>query len=246
MREPHMPNELQWRRRKRDGGRWTKLNARPTEFDHDTYMYEAHGHREGPEPGPEAVFVQVPLDDFPEVGYTTSVEIRNTETGPRITFIGVGMKPTPIDDQAFPWYTGIVTVGQNESGVTARLLKQLNHTAILKEALKKLHEEEPSGVPSVDEAIAQITDSFEGSRTQRRDDRFKARLAAAYVAQVAETGGRGVYQELAERLNYSESTLRSYVAELRTSGFLSAGRAGAAGGELTDKTKTLLDKDGGQ
>lgn len=178
------------------------------------------------------------------------MEIHNTIEGPRIVFVGVGMAPTPIDDhnEAFPFYSDSGTLRKdretgeilNRNGVTARLLKKLNHTAILNAALAKLPEGDPYDYPVVDEAIEQIMAGLKGSRTQTRDDAFKANLAAAYVGEVAATGGGGVYKRLAVKLGYSEYTLRSYVQQLRSEGFLSAGRPGAASGELTDKTKAIL------
>jgi hypothetical protein len=77
-------------------------------------------------------------------------------------------------------------------------------------------------------------------RTQTRDDKFKATLAAAYIEQVRETGSKGVYDELAKKLRYSPHTLRSYVKEIRDQGFLTPAVPGVAGGDLTDKTRGIL------
>lgn len=244
---------MQWERRKKPDGRWVKMKEAPTdlaELDHEAYDYRAHGHREPEPPGPESVPVQLGLEDFPDPGYTTSIELHSTAEGPKLTFVGVGMSPTPIDEhfKEFPFYSdsGALWRDQetgeivNRNGVTARLLKKLSHTAILKAALEKLNREDPYDYPVVDEAIAQIRAGLKGSRTQTRDDAFKANLAAAYVGEVAATGGRGVYVRLAEKLSYSEHTLRSYVQQLRGEGFLTAGRPGSAGGELTEKTKQIL------
>jgi hypothetical protein len=192
------------------------------------------------------VHTQHRIDDEPVPGYTTSVQIHNTQRGPLITFIGVGISPDERfePDKEFPWYSEIpvVRTGISEAGVTARILKALNITAAKRGALEQLRADQAadgSGHLALDIAVEQLIEGLSG-RTQKRDDKFKATLAAAYIAQVAETGSRGVYDELAKKLSYSPHTLRSYVKEIRDQGFLTPAVPGVAGGDVTDKTRSIL------
>jgi hypothetical protein len=136
----------------------------------------------------------------------------------------------------------VVRTGISEAGVTARILKALNITAAKRGALEQLRADQAadgSGHLALDIAVEQLIEGLSG-RTQKRDDKFKATLAAAYIAQVAETGSRGVYDELAKKLSYSPHTLRSYVKEIRDQGFLTPAVPGVAGGDVTDKTRSIL------
>lgn len=206
--------------------------------------YEAHN-----------VFVMHRIDDQPAPGYTTSVVIQNSQYGPLITFVGVGISPVaPWDkhDDEFPWYsdTSTLTSGLNEAGVTARILRQLSISAVKQGAVDQLRDKlekdgGSSGYLSLDIAVRQIIEGLSG-RTQVRDDKFKASLAAAYVEQIRLTGSTGVYDELGTKLGYSPHTLRSYVKDLRTDGFLTPAVRGVAGGDLTKKTRTTLGLKGGE
>lgn len=201
-------------------------------------------------PGLEAhnVFIEFTFDNEPSAGYTTSVHVRNTATGPLITFIGVGITPSPPEDidtepdELFPRYSRFdtITKGQNEAGVTARVLKQLNITSVKQRALEELrkHDHAPEYLP-LDIAIDHLIQGLEG-RTQTRDDKFKANLAAAYIEQIRKTGSKGVYEELGGKLGYSPHTLRSYVKQIRDQGFLTSTVRGVAGGDLTEKTREIL------
>jgi hypothetical protein len=197
-----------------------------------------------PELEAQNVWVAHRIDDTPAPGYTTSVVIQNSAHGPLITFVGVGISPVaPWDkhDDEFPWYsdTSTLMADKNEAGVTARILKQLNITDVKQGAIEQLREGGESGYLSLDIAVEQIIHGLAG-RTQVRDDKFKANLAAAYIEQIRETGSKGVYDELGAKLDYSPHTLRSYVKQIRDQGFLTPAVRGVAGGDLTDKSRVIL------
>jgi hypothetical protein len=158
-------------------------------------------------------------------------------------FVGVGLTPTPLDDEGALW-SHIVTTGKNEAGVTARILKQLNITKVKQGALKQLKEENESDYLPLDIAIQQLTEGLT-TRTQSRTPKFKAELAAAYLGQIRATGSKGVYDKLAGELDYSPHTLRSYVKELRVEKYLTPAVRGVAGGDLTAKSRKILGLESG-
>lgn len=194
------------------------------------------------------LFVPFTFDNEPAPGYTTSVHVHSSAKGPLITFVGVGLTPDPVledepeADEVFPRYTRIPVVikGQNEAGVTARILKRLNITSVKQRALEELrsHDYAPEYL-SLNSAVDHLIQGLEG-RTQTRDDNFKANLAAAYIEQIRETGSKGVYDELGAKLGYSPHTLRSYVKQIRDQKFLTPAVRGVAGGDLTAKSRQIL------
>ena len=141
-----------------------------------------------PEQLANLVFTQHRIDDEPAPGYTTSVTIQNTERGPLIVFVGVGLTPTPLDEEG-ALYSHTVTTGKNEAGVTSRILKQLNLSGVKQGALRQLKDENESDYQPLDIAIQQLTDGLT-TRTQSRTPKFKAELAAAYLGQIRATGSK--------------------------------------------------------
>jgi hypothetical protein len=206
------------------------------------------GSKELP-PMPENAYFWVPIDDEPAPGYTTSVHVKHTSKGPRINFVGVGLTPTPLDELDLaedgpPWYSDIPTAGLNEAGINAEILKSLSLTRIRRAVSKALADKKGYDDASISMAADLIVEDLGRSRRQALTPVFLARLAAAYVSAVRETGGYKVYEALGDRLSYSPETLRSYVKLLRKEGYLTEGSRGIASGDLTDKTTKILRAEG--
>lgn len=130
-------------------------------------------------------------------------------------------------------------------GLTARRdLRELRFTEVFKIARRNLRI--LLGEPSVGPAFGFTHEAVESPRQPRRsghDDRWYAALAAEYVT-LCETSPRPVV-ELAKRHNLARDHMRDHLHQARERGLLVPGAKGKAGGELTDKTRTLLQPLGG-
>jgi hypothetical protein len=235
----------QQRRRAGSKGRWFD-HRRPSDEGFDpAYEYRTKPGSKPLPPMPERAFFQVRIDDEPAPGYTTSVEVRHTSKGPRISFVGLGLTPAPLEDaEDFPWFTSVPPAGQNEGGISAEILKSLSLTRIRKAISEELASMSGYDDVAIGMAAERIVEEMGRTRRQTRTPKFLAELAVAYVDAVNKTGGYLVYEELGERMNYAPETLRSYVKQLREEGYLTPGARGIAGGDLTDKSTEILRAEG--
>jgi hypothetical protein len=244
-----MSRHMQRRKKGNTNARWRAVTEADS-FPDPAYQYrmdpkESERRKESAQENPYNQQGWIKFDEFPAPGYITSVLITPSPEGSRILFVGVGIAPAgPLDalTDLPPWTSvnGGIIKGLNEQGITARVLKQLNLTDIKRKAVASLDGLGPSGIPHFDEAMRLVKDGLSPGRRQEQTPEKKAELAAAYLAQVNELGGHGVYERLGKELNYAPSTLRSRIKQLRSEGYLTSAAPGVAGGALTDRSRSIL------
>jgi hypothetical protein len=244
-----MNTHMQRRRTGTGTSRWTAVpeghNSLDPKYEYRMDPRESERREKLAQENPYNQQGWIKLDEFPSPGYITSALITPSPEGPRILFVGVGLAQAgPLDALTDdpPWTSvgGWIIKGLNEQGITARVLKQLNLTDIKREAVASLDGLGPSGIPHFDEAMRLVKDGLSPGRRQEQTPEKKAELAAAYLAQVNELGGHGVYERLGKELNYAPSTLRSRIKQLRSEGYLTSAAPGVAGGALTDRSRSIL------
>jgi hypothetical protein len=190
--------------------------------------------------------LEIWLDETPEPGYTTLARL--AELGDRwvVTNLMISMAQPPdveINGSLWAW-SGFVWAGRNEAGVTPHHLRAISLSDIYRQAALA-RGEGLTGMKRIDDALARLPLRKPGTRP-RRTAVEDAKVAAAYVAEVAAEGAEPLYARLGDRLGYSPSTMVDIVKRLRTEGFLTRpAHRGTAGGELTEKAKRLLDEESG-
>lgn len=119
-------------------------------------------------------------------------------------------------------------------------------TAMIRSApLDRLYELVRHGVANAQALSLDLdVDVKEFTRNRRpgrsgRPDVFYARLAAEYVELL--TTSSTPTKDLAERHNYSSTSMRDYLNQARSRDLLTPSPSGRAGGQLTDKARRLLN-----
>lgn len=191
------------------------------------------------------------LAHTPRPGFTTSVKILETDRGWIITDLCVSMSTDELlePEQSGPrFWGGMFEQGLNEAGVTARLMHDLRFSEIwshLRMEGEAVSEEGFAGPEGwrLEMALAKLGTSPRREVIRRRTDLHKAELAAAYVEITTNRDPQfaSLYEQLAEDRNLAQSTLKTYLKDLRTEGYLTPSPArGKAGGQLTEMSKRLL------
>jgi hypothetical protein len=122
-------------------------------------------------------------------------------------------------------------------GINSRFLRGIQVGKMF-ELLRQTATKYPTGMQSV---LAMFGPRKRRPRWARNDDRFYAELASQYVKVLTTPEGRDKPTEVLAKLRGVRlPLLRSQIHLARKNGFLSEGRQGKAGGELTEKAEQVL------
>jgi hypothetical protein len=141
----------------------------------------------------------------------------------------VGLRFSPWSNQKWPPET--LTTAMIRSIRLDRLYEMVRHA---------VSNSRPHGI----DLDVDLTEFARNRRPGRRGrpDVFYARLAAEYVDLLSASSTPT--KDLAERHNYSATSVRDFLNQARTRGLLTRSQQGRAGGELTEAALKLLSKHG--
>lgn len=196
-------------------------------------------------------FMWVDFDDLVD-GCLVDVCIRETSRGWAITDLCISLAPPEALHGAIDYEDkrprlsdfAVYPTDSPETirGITSRHLQAIKLDTIREKIADDLDGEKAAD-PEWTERLEQITTSMRSGRANRRDDLFHAEIALVYV-DVSRHTRRGIYAEMRARLGYAESSLQDIVKEARNRGLLTRPINGRSGGNLTEKAKTLLERNG--